>query len=287
MAFELITDEYAAYFDYGDAPDPDYPTEFDHNGAHHYTWPGIFLGASVDIEPDGQSDESALFDDTEGTDDEDGVAFTSELVAGSVAYTTVTASCPGVLNAWIDFNGDSDWDDNGEHIYINIPVYTGNNNLIFNIPRSAAAATTMARFRFSATGPLGPRGLAIGGEVEDYEVTISPYTGIGDDDASGQVPNKFELLQNYPNPFNPETTIKFQLPQAGEVIITIYDIYGREVRTLLHGQWSAGVHSVIWDGTDQRGQGVASGMYIYHIAVRSIGGERNVHNAVKKMIFMK
>ena len=153
---------------------------------------------------------------------------------------------------------------------------------------SATAATTMARFRYSPEIPrVRTKGLVIGGEVEDYELTISPETGVEDDPLGAQIPDKFDLFQNYPNPFNPETTIKFQLPQAGEVIVTIYDVYGREVKTLIHGQWAAGVHSVIWDGTDQRGQGVASGMYFYRIAMRTLVGERKTYNAVKKMIFMK
>ena len=200
---------------------------------------------------------------------------------------TVNASCRGILTAWIDYNNDDDWDDAGEHIFIDMPLFVGNNNLAFSVPLSAASTTTKARFRFSGMADVGPRGLAIGGEVEDYEVTISPATAVDEDGVGGQVPNKFELMQNYPNPFNPETTIKFQLPYAGEVLITVFDVYGREVRTLVHGQWAAGYHSVVWDGRDRNGQLVASGMYFYQLAVRTIDGERKAYRAVKKMIFMK
>ncbi len=287
MSFVLYTDEYIQPFDFGDATDPDYPTEFDHNGAHHFVWPGFYMGDCVDLEPDGQSDAQALFDDTEGTDDEDGVQFNSALTAGGVAFVTVNASCRGILTAWIDYNNDDDWDDAGEHIFIDMPLFAGNNNLAFSVPLNAVSATTKARFRFSGMADVGPRGLAIGGEVEDYEVTISPATAVDEDGVGRQMPNKFELMQNYPNPFNPETTIKFQLPHAGEVLITVFDVYGREVRTLIHGQWAAGYHSVVWDGRDRNGQIVASGMYFYQLAVRTIEGERKAYRAVKKMIFMK
>jgi hypothetical protein len=288
MSFILFTTIYGEPFDYGDAEDPDYPTLFASNGAHHMLWPGIYMGSVYDGEPDGLPDADALSDDTQAADDEDGIAFNSDIMAGEVAYITVTASVQGMINAWVDYNADGDWDDPGEHVLIDFPVYSGNNNLAFGVPMSAAATTTTARFRYSPVIPrVTTKGLVIGGEVEDYTITISPATDVEDETEGTGLPRKFDLLQNYPNPFNPETTIKFQLPQAGEVIVTIYDVYGREVKTLVRGQWASGVHSVIWDGTDHHGQGVASGMYFYHIAVRTLVGEKKTYNAVKKMIFMK
>jgi len=287
MSFVLFTTDYGQSFDYGDAQDPEYPTEFDNNGAHHMLWPGIYMGETIDSESDGKSDAEALSDDNVGIDDEDGVEFTSDLDAGGIATITVNASIRGVLNAWIDYNADGEWGDPGEHIFINMPLFAGNNNLAYNIPLSASATSTYARFRFSAVGGITPKGLDIGGEVEDYELTISPATAVEEDLIRGQIPKRFELMQNYPNPFNPETTIKFQLPQAGEVLLTIFDIYGREVRTLLHGEWSPGSHAVIWDGRDRSGQIVATGMYFYRIDVRTIIGERKKYVDVKKMIFMK
>jgi len=287
MSFVLYTTIYEEPFDYGDAQDPEYPTEFESNGAHHMVWPGIYLGEGIDNEPDGVSDEDALYDDTEGSDDEDGVVFATDISVGDIAYVTVNASEQGYLSAWIDYNTDGDWDDAGEQIFIDMPLYAGGNNLAFSVPRSIRAMTTYARFRFSPIYGVTPKGLVIGGEVEDYEVTISWATGVDEDGMSAAIPNKFELMQNYPNPFNPETTIKFQLPQAGEVLIVLYDIFGREVRTLVHGEWAPGYHSVVWDGRNRNGQLVASGMYFYQIAVRTIEGQRKKYSDVKKMIFMK
>ncbi len=77
---------------------------------------------------------------------------------------------------------------------------------------------------------------------------------------------EFKLLQNYPNPFNPGTVISFELPTAAQVSVKIYDLMGREVRTLLDGkQLDSGRHSVTWDGNDQVGRGVAAGVYIYSL----------------------
>jgi len=94
------------------------------------------------------------------------------------------------------------------------------------------------------------------------------------------LPRSFVLEQNYPNPFNPTTTIGFDLPEACRVELVIYDISGRTIRTLARGGYAAGRHQVVWDGTDERGNSVASGVYVY----RLVAGE---HVFVRKMVLMK
>ncbi|WP_456429831.1 FlgD immunoglobulin-like domain containing protein [Rhodocaloribacter sp.] len=79
------------------------------------------------------------------------------------------------------------------------------------------------------------------------------------------VPAALVLEQNYPNPFNPATTIRYQLPTPGQVELSIYDLSGRRVRTLVDGRQNAGVHTVVWDGRDARGQATASGIYFYRL----------------------
>jgi hypothetical protein len=69
------------------------------------------------------------------------------------------------------------------------------------------------------------------------------------------------LLQNYPNPFNPTTEVVFQLPAGGDVTLRVYDLLGREIRTLADGRFEAGTHSLSWDATDASGRGVVSGIY--------------------------
>jgi len=81
-------------------------------------------------------------------------------------------------------------------------------------------------------------------------------------------PGEFVLWQNYPNPFNPETAIRYRLSAANDVELTIFDLTGRRVRTLVRGRQNAGAHTVTWDGRDARGQAVASGVYLY----RLVGG---------------
>lgn len=78
-------------------------------------------------------------------------------------------------------------------------------------------------------------------------------------------PADFGLAQNFPNPFNPETEIRFQLPEAGHVVIKIFNTLGREIVTLADGQFSAGYHRVHWNGKDRFGNALASGVYLYQL----------------------
>lgn len=72
-------------------------------------------------------------------------------------------------------------------------------------------------------------------------------------------------LSNAPNPFNPSTQIVYNLPEAGEVSLVIYSLLGQEVRTLVHKSQGAGTHRVTWDGTDDGGRSVSSGVYLYRL----------------------
>jgi Cohesin domain/Putative Ig domain/FlgD Ig-like domain len=98
--------------------------------------------------------------------------------------------------------------------------------------------------------------------------------------ASG-VPTEFSLNQNYPNPFNPSTTISFGLPMAAPVTLEIYSILGAKVRTLVSGSMmSAAYHSIVWDGKNDAGSQVTSGMYLYRIVADN-------HVSTMKMLLMK
>ena len=179
--YMVMVEEYPTEtLDFGDAPDPAYPTLLASNGARHFIVPPLYLGAGVDNEPDGQPDANALGDDNDGNDDEDGVVFGAALVCGARVPVTITASVPptgaAFVDAWIDFNADGDWADAGEQIFASVPVANGVNNLNFNVPAGATPGKTFARFRLSSTGGLAYTGLSLDGEVEDYQVSIDPGT---------------------------------------------------------------------------------------------------------------
>ena len=79
------------------------------------------------------------------------------------------------------------------------------------------------------------------------------------------IPTNYALGPNVPNPFNPSTNIAYQLPEAGDVSMIIYNLLGQQVRTLVKGAQEAGFQSVVWDGRDDFGRQVASGVYIYRL----------------------
>jgi|GEM_PF-2442086 len=174
----------AELLDFGDAPDRAYQTLLAADGARHTIVEGIFLGAGIDSEADGQPNATATGDDVAGwtPDDEDGVEFVTPLRMGHGAEVKVTASVKGLLDAWVDFNGDHDWDDTGERIFNAVMIAGGANALTFAVPPSAAPGLTFARFRFSREGGLPPFGPAREGEVEDYQVLIEepPTLDFGD-----------------------------------------------------------------------------------------------------------
>jgi hypothetical protein len=287
-AFELLTDVMERPFDFGDAPDPGYPTTLAHNGAHHYIWEGTSLGELLDREPDSPGDETYTWDDTENTDDEDGITFQDTLYeANDIAFVTVNAKEAGILNAWADYNGDGDWKDAGERILIDIPSAAGNNNLAFNIASNVSAEETAVRFRIAPVGGLRSTGLAIGGEVEDEMIRMEVTTGVETPEEDVLEPAEYELMQNYPNPFNPNTTIRFRLAEMAEVKVTVHDILGREVRTLVHGEWSAGTHDVIWDGKNASGVQAATGVYIVRVECVSLHGQKELFSETRKMLLLK
>jgi len=101
------------------------------------------------------------------------------------------------------------------------------------------------------------------------------------------VPSQFNLLQNYPNPFNPETIIEYHLPCESEVILTIYDLLGQVVSQPVESTLPAGVHKVYWNGGDDSGQPVATGIYFYRIKMKATTTGDESYIDIKKMIFMK
>ncbi len=105
-------------------------------------------------------------------------------------------------------------------------------------------------------------------------------TGTEASDLISKTPNTFMLEQNYPNPFNPETKIVYQIPKAADVTLKIYNILGQEVITLINKEQTLGRYEVIWDGRDNYGNPVSSGIYIYRLHTKDF-------TKAKRMILLK
>ena len=94
------------------------------------------------------------------------------------------------------------------------------------------------------------------------------------------LPGRYALEPNYPNPFNPETTIGYQLPEEAEVFLAIYDILGQQVRNIVHQVQPGGIYQVRWNGRDDNGREVASGVYFYQLRA-------NNFKSVHKLVYLK
>ena len=162
-------------YDFGDAPDPTYPTLLASDGARHYPV-GPTLGALRDVDQDGLPTPNADSDDVDGDADEDGLISLAELAPGLLdVQLEVQASAASFLNAWIDFNANGVWEAS-EHIAVESPLVAGANQILFDVPLSAQPSATYVRLRltsYNTGGTLLPTGLANDGEVEDHLVYIT------------------------------------------------------------------------------------------------------------------
>jgi len=120
-----------------------------------------------------------------------------------------------------------------------------------------------------------------GPEIHDVVLgyyKVATITGISKD--KYVLPTKFALNQNYPNPFNPSTTISYDIPQTGKVVLKIYNILGQEVKTLLNNVVTPGRYQMTWNGDNNFGRKLASGIYLYQMIY-------NKQQVVKKMVLLK
>jgi hypothetical protein len=111
--------------------------------------------------------------------------------------------------------------------------------------------------------PIG--GKAVYTTEVEYAVMICPKPSPVEEEEGSFVPQDFELYQNYPNPFNNETVIRFNLLKPAEVTLAVYNILGQKVRTIVEGRLGAGPQTLSWDGQDEKGNDLSSGIYFYRL----------------------
>jgi len=142
-------------------------------------------------------------------------------------------------------------DENGQLTFSIIPYFKGTVPVVFSLSDDSAATV-----------------------YDTVDVIVSPATGI-EDLLAGQIPDEYKLNQNYPNPFNPATAITYQLKEISEVDLSIYNILGQRITTLVQEKQKAGYYRYTWDGSS-----FANGVYFYRI-------QAGTFNKVCKMILMK
>jgi len=252
--------------DFGDAP-WEYHTLAVDSGAVHRIRSGFSLGDLVS-----EDDEGRPGDKADADKGDDGVFWATPIVPGDQAEFKFLASTSGILNGWIDFGQDSSWDEAEDHIIQNVQLQAGSQMIVIPIPVDAKSGTTFARFRFSDVSDLSPCGpdlrneqidstLIPIGEVEDYMIRIEKTIGGA---TNHSAPAEFRLYQNSPNPFNPTTSISFDVARETNVELTVYDMLGRQVITLVNKKYEPGSYTAPFDANQ-----LASGLYFYRI---SMGG---------------
>ncbi|RCK73625.1 MAG: 5'-Nucleotidase domain protein [Ignavibacteriae bacterium] len=120
------------------------------------------------------------------------------------------------------------------------------------------------------------------GNVEQAKLTAETFTTVLSAPDEASVPYQFNLSQNYPNPFNPITNIKYTIPEASNVKLTIYDILGREVAVLVDEFQTTGNKQLAWDASNY-----PSGIYFYRLVAISTSKSKNKYTAVKKLLLIK
>jgi hypothetical protein len=119
-----------------------------------------------------------------------------------------------------------------------------------------------------------------------YSLDPNISTSVYDSYSISSIPLKYLLFQNYPNPFNPETIIKFAIPERAYVTVKIYDMLGKEVKSLLNDSKEPGYFDVKWNGRDNKGMKISSGTYIYRITARSEKSGKEFIES-KKLVLLK
>ncbi|SVA63035.1 uncharacterized protein METZ01_LOCUS115889 [marine metagenome] len=133
-----------------------------------------------------------------------------------------------------------------------------------------------ATVRFSLLASDGKDTVKVSGDDRVLFVNRYDYLSI----AAEGVPLEFALHENYPNPFNPTTTLRFDLPEVSDITLIIYNMLGQKVRTFNYENTSAGYHSVTWDATNDLGQQVGAGVYLYQL-------QTNNFVKTRKMVLLK
>jgi hypothetical protein len=193
---------------------------------------------------------------------------------GAAGFTILPSHCPQatpVEMAWFELvPGPS-------HVAITWGTTYERDHLGFNIWRAQADLTRFGKINHEPIRGMGTDTY----EFIDADVTsnttyayrleaIDVFGGrqvfeLGSVVVGSAIPRYLVLHQNLPNPFNPSTEIAFDLPAAGHVTLRIYDVTGRSVRTLVDGRLEPAAHRIRWDGRDDHGRRVGSGIYFYHL----------------------
>jgi hypothetical protein len=202
-----------------------------------------------------------------------GTVSTSSTI-GKLGKTSSTVGVTGAIVYAMNANGTiygyDVTDENGA--YAIAGAAPGSYTLFVDAPGFTSSSSMLA----SPTYALDAKGTPQGSSGVNFNLSVA--TAVEDNQPA--VPSGYVLEQNYPNPFNPTTQILFNLPNNERVTLTIYNLIGQKIATLVDGTLSAGSHVVTWNGRDSRGMQLASGVYFYRL-------ESPGFTAARRMLMLK
>ncbi|UCH10823.1 MAG: VCBS repeat-containing protein [Fidelibacterota bacterium] len=256
--------------------------------ANTYYWMkgGFAVGATDDtltLDPVGESDAGDYVCRIRNT-----IAGSLTLYSRPIHVTVINTTAPAAPQNPAAEAGDGQvtltWNQNTESDFLRYRIYSGtaanpttlvdSTGSITDTTKTLTGLTNGTTYYFRITAV----DVALNESAYSSEVSATPTPlSVSDQDA---LPTEFALHQNHPNPFNPTTTLRFDLPEAGDVTLLVYDLLGREVVRLADGRMEAGYQQVIWDGRTASGREVPSGIYIARLVTTE-------YSKSIKMLFLK
>jgi hypothetical protein len=216
-------------------------------------------------------------------------------VNGPIDNVESCGNCHGPKNSFTDFMADADYDSDGNVETVQEETQGMMDKIAVLLPPigelDVDVDTNYTQLQFQSAYNLffveddGSMGMHNFKFVRNllkvtYDTLSGGTVGLFDEADNFTLAKGYVLEQNYPNPFNPTTTINFKLPKREKVRLVIYDVLGKSIRTLVSSPMTAGSHSMEWDGKDQLGQTVSTGVYIYRLEGESV-------TLTKKMLLVK
>ncbi|KAA3614607.1 MAG: T9SS C-terminal target domain-containing protein [Calditrichaeota bacterium] len=214
-------------------------------------------------------------------------AFTKTIWANPISFTHLLSN-PGDVQTDTSViisdpgSGSLNWTAESASPFINLTENAGPGNLIFDVNSSGLSLipqTAIGKIKVLCPDAINsPLYIPVAARLLSNEggSAVAEKT---------ELPQEFALHQNYPNPFNPETYIQFDLPDAADVRLNIFDVRGQKVRELVKNKANAGSHTVLWNGRNDYGIRVSSGVYFYRLEVRS--SNRKDFVLERKLLLMK
>jgi minor extracellular serine protease Vpr len=189
-------------------------------------------------------------------------------------FITASYSYIDLMNAEVEVTGGSDYQ-------LVISWENAADNLVLMAGNQAVSEDRSSINQGGTWYNLGDTGSGFAALNLHLRVEVTDAAGLNSATPPvAQTVKTFELLQNYPNPFNPDTKIRYQVPGRSKVTLTIYDILGQKVKTLVDREQAGGSYEIIWNGTDDHQNKMPSGVYLYWL-------ENNKKVMIRKMVLIR